>query len=266
MAGGNHPKGGGSFSHHKQSSSSSHHHRKSRWESGKTPSPSSDKKPSSSFSAAANPPTPPKTPQTLKTTTSQNLALVIQNHPPIQIPHQGPDPTQRGPSFDLGQPPPPAYGFHMLERRTIALADGSVRSYFALPPDYQEFTPLPRPQPGFDRRFPPLGPMSPEFRDREDQFMRDRNQDYRNSFRLDGRGGSMLENSLKRKIGDEDERGGRIGIDEFVRQRQSLLHYGNEGLNPNRYSLGSMDRGEFMAGTSNPYPREGEDSRTAKYI
>lgn len=154
----------------------------------------------------------------------------------------------------------------MLERRTIALADGSVRSYFALPPDYQEFTPLPRPQPGFDRRFPPLGPMSPEFRDREDQFMRDRNQDYRNSFRLDGRGGSMLENSLKRKIGDEDERGGRIGIDEFVRQRQSLLHYGNEGLNPNRYSLGLMDRGEFMAGTSNPYPREGEDSRTAKYM
>ncbi|XP_057475411.1 uncharacterized protein LOC130763508 [Actinidia eriantha] len=265
MAGGNHPKGGGSFSQHKQSSSSSHHHRKSRWESGKTPSPSSDKKPSSSFSAAANPPTP----QNSSNPKDNHIPKPSPSHPKPptdQIPHQGPDPTQRGPSFDLGQPPPPAYGFHMLERRTIALADGSVRSYFALPPDYQEFTPLPRPQPGFDRRFPPLGPMSPEFRDREDQFMRDRNQDYRNFFRLDGRGGSMLENSLKRKIGDEDERGGRISIDEFVRQRQSLLHYGNEGLNPNRYSLGSMDRGEFMAGTSNPYPREGEDLRAAKYM
>nr|DAD43225.1 TPA_asm: hypothetical protein HUJ06_001455 [Nelumbo nucifera] len=31
----------------------------------------------------------------------------------------------------------------MLERRTIVLADGSVRSYFALPPDYQDFpTPI----------------------------------------------------------------------------------------------------------------------------
>ncbi|PKI42569.1 hypothetical protein CRG98_037036 [Punica granatum] len=39
----------------------------------------------------------------------------------------------------LGPPPPPSYGFHMLDRRTIVLADGSVRSYFALPLDYQDF-------------------------------------------------------------------------------------------------------------------------------
>ncbi|PSS33867.1 suppressor of gene silencing like protein [Actinidia chinensis var. chinensis] len=270
MAGGNHPKGGGS-SHHKQSSSSSHHHRKARWESGKRNPPSSDKKPSSSSSSsAANPPTPKSTPKTSSNPKDNPIPKPSPNHPKPPTdptPHPGPDPTQRGPSFGLGQPPPPAYGFHMLERRTIALADGSVRSYFALPPDYQEFTPLPRPQLGFDRRFPPLGPMSPEFRDREDPFLRDRNQEYWNSIRPDGRGGggSVPENSLKRKVGDEDERGGKIGIDGFVRQRQSLLQYGNEGLNPNRY-LGSMERCEFMAGTSNPYLREGEDSRAAKYM
>ncbi|KAH9618779.1 hypothetical protein KSS87_008066 [Heliosperma pusillum] len=43
------------------------------------------------------------------------------------------------------QPPPPSYGFQMLDRRTIVLADGSVRSYFALPPDYLDMPP-PRPR------------------------------------------------------------------------------------------------------------------------
>ncbi|XP_078430897.1 RNA recognition motif XS domain protein [Wolffia australiana] len=40
------------------------------------------------------------------------------------------------PRLDL-EPPPPLqpYGFQDLERRTIVLADGSFRSYFALPPD-----------------------------------------------------------------------------------------------------------------------------------
>lgn len=46
-------------------------------------------------------------------------------------------------------PPPPDYGFHMLERRTIVLADGSVRSYFSLPADLDPYgpaaTPIPRP-------------------------------------------------------------------------------------------------------------------------
>uniref|UniRef100_A0A0D9VPS8 XS domain-containing protein n=1 Tax=Leersia perrieri TaxID=77586 RepID=A0A0D9VPS8_9ORYZ len=48
-------------------------------------------------------------------------------------------------------PPPPSYGFHNLDRRTMLLADGSVRTYFALPPDYPfEPTPLPH--------LPPRGP------------------------------------------------------------------------------------------------------------
>ncbi|KAI3754850.1 hypothetical protein L1987_54642 [Smallanthus sonchifolius] len=88
-------------------------------------------------------------------------------------------------------PPPPAYGFHMLDRRTIVLADGTARSYFALPPDYQDFPPI-RPDSwlGFNRS-------------------RQQNQDYWNSLGLEG--------SRKRKFGD----------DEFARQRQQLLQYGN---------------------------------------
>jgi hypothetical protein len=80
----------------------------------------------------------------------------------------------------------------MLVRRTISLADGTVRSYFALPPDYQEF--------------------GHEFRDREDALMRNRNHDYWNSLGPD--------NSNKRKYGEE-------GNDVFARQRQQLLQYGN---------------------------------------
>jgi hypothetical protein len=39
-------------------------------------------------------------------------------------------------------PPPPQYGFNNLDRRTMLLADGTVRTYFALPPDYP-FEPAP---------------------------------------------------------------------------------------------------------------------------
>ncbi|XP_066400247.1 protein SUPPRESSOR OF GENE SILENCING 3 homolog [Miscanthus floridulus] len=41
-------------------------------------------------------------------------------------------------------PPPQPYGFHNLDRRTMLLADGTVRTYFALPPDYP-FEPAPLP-------------------------------------------------------------------------------------------------------------------------
>ncbi|MBA0739643.1 hypothetical protein Gogos_012894, partial [Gossypium gossypioides] len=94
-----------------------------------------------------------------------------QAHPPFPFP----DPAA------LGPPPPPAYGFHMLERRTIVLYDGSVRSYFALPPDYQDFPTRPILGP---RDF---GSPSMGFRD---------NRDYWNS-PSDGPG------PLKRKYGDE---------------------------------------------------------------
>lgn len=127
------------------------------------------------------------------------------------------------------------------------LADGSVRSYFALPPDYQDFARqvLPRgPEVpgsglGFDRR---LGPMSPDFRDRE----------FWNP-----------ENSLKRKYGDDVE---------LARHRQQLLQYANAGLNPNGYPVNPGDRGELPAGTSAHFPRDGldlgrgDEFRASKYM
>ncbi|CAH2050999.1 unnamed protein product [Thlaspi arvense] len=292
MAGGNHTKGSSS---HKPSSSSVSH-RKSRWESGADKKPSvagsgAEKKPFAAGLGDSNKPTPPKSSSTPKENPSPKP---LPNPSPIQATQPiGPAPPGE-PPFQLldglGPPPPPAYGFHMLERRTIVLADGSVRSYFALPPDYQDFAPPP-PRPmlppapelasrgmGFDQRFPPLGPMSPEFRDRQDPYMRERNQDYWNSLGLDGRGSGHLpppENSLKRKLGEESERGRRDerdGMDEFARHRQRLLHYGNLGMNSNGYPMGPGGRVEFLAGTSSPYPRDvvdvgkGEELRTSKII
>lgn len=184
----------------------------------------------------------------------------------------------------------------MLERRTIVLADGSVRSYFALSPDYQDFPPPPPramdpagrflpmgpghgPEPvgpGLGR-FPLTGPMSPEgFRgERDDPYSRGRHQDYWNSLGLDGRG--HPEGSMKRKYSEEDERDRREdrdrrdGNDEFARQRQQLLQYGNPSLNPNGYPLGG-DRSEYLAGPSSPFrrgvmdPIRGDELRSSKYM
>ncbi|KAK9288370.1 hypothetical protein L1049_016824 [Liquidambar formosana] len=289
MAGGNHPK---KVSSNKPSSSSSH--RKSRWESGNNPpadqksSAAGDPKPSPKPSSNPNDnkPTPsPAHPKPPLDPAPHSAPGPAQNHHP-GAPFPFPDPSQ------LGPPPPPAYGFHMLDRRTIVLADGSVRSYFALPPDYQDFAPPVRPMDpaaerflrmgqgghgpelgmglGFDKRFlPGGGPVSPDgFRggEREDPYGRGRHQDYWNSLGLDPRG--PAEGSLKRKYGEEDERDrreDRDGRDEFARQRQQLLQYGNASSNPNAYSLGASDRGEFFAGTSSPFGR-GDESRSSKYL
>lgn len=93
-------------------------------------------------------------------------------------------------------------------------------------------------------RFPPSGLMSPEgFRGRDRG-----SQEYWNSLGLDG---LRPEDSLKRKFGEgeERERGGR---DEFARQRQQLLQYGNAGAN-----LGT--------GTSSPFRRE-DEFRSSKFM
>ncbi|XP_010466523.1 PREDICTED: uncharacterized protein LOC104746696 [Camelina sativa] len=128
----------------------------------------------------------------------------------------------------LGPPPPPTYDFHMLERRTIVLADGSVRSYFALPPNYQNYPP-PRPEFG---RFPPFHPE--EFRDQRKHWDRP-------------------EGSMKRKYPGEEEfdwRDERAA--DMMRQRQQFMHYAN----PN-------DHHSLMAGTSGHF---GEDGRAAKHM
>lgn len=140
----------------------------------------------------------------------------------------------------------------MLDRRSIVLADGSVRSYFALAPDYENFAHMSRPafRPGFlgqgefglDRA--PF-PMSPDFRGPDG---RARNPEFRNV---------GLENSLKRKFA-EDERGGRD--DGFNRQRQQLLQYGNvNGPGPSGgYDLG---RGDEMRAAKNMRYNEGTSSK-----
>lgn len=124
----------------------------------------------------------------------------------------------------------------MLDRRSIALADGSVRSYFALPLNYQDFvTPVPPPR-FLGNEYNGRGGfgMSPDFRD-----SRNKNQDYWNSL--------GKESSLKRKFVDDGEE-----RDGLARQRQQLLQYGNAGLNAN-------------GGTSNVYGRE-DEMRGAKYM
>ncbi|GAB2294890.1 hypothetical protein Dimus_029082 [Dionaea muscipula] len=165
-------------------------------------------------------------------------------------------------------PPPSSYGFHMLDRRSIVLADGSVRSYLALPPDYQDFTPpVLRSgssaqffRPGHSEmmahgRFLPMGPMSPDaFRGRDDQFGRNRNtQDYWNSMGLDDHGG--VEGSTKRKYAEEEGRE-RDGKDELARRRQQLLQYANAGLG---------ERRSFFSATRSSPVRGDDEMRSLKY-
>ncbi|KAD4179737.1 hypothetical protein E3N88_28328 [Mikania micrantha] len=208
---------------------------------GANPQKGSSNKPSSSRhrksqpeSAINNPqkPSPSKPPSNSKPSPSSNHKPPNPNPKPNLIPSPHPRPENFAPP--PLQPPPPAYGFHMLDRRTIVLADGSARSYFALPPDYQDFPPsLPRapirpPGPdswlGFDRNLPP-GRTIPG----ADDHYRQQNQDYLNSLGLEG--------SRKRKFGDERDEAN----DEFSRQRQQLLQYG---------SSISISNGSHMAGPS----------------
>ncbi|OVA05449.1 XS domain [Macleaya cordata] len=293
MTGGN-PKGSSS---HKSSASSSSY-RKSRWESGNnTPSDhksnaanndSKSEKPSSNAKddSTPGPSSKPQPDQTLPPSGPGMFRPPGHGHP-FHLPETTGSPFTDPANF--GPPPPPAYGFHMLERRTIALADGSVRSYFALPPDYQDFPPPGRlmdhnerffpfgpggrePEPGslglgFDKHFPHDGFQ----RDRGDPYGRSGQSDYWNSLGLDGRGPMPPEASLKRKYGDEDERDAR---DDFTRQRQQLLQYGNPNSNPNGFPLGPGDRGvDYLAGTSSPFARDSmmsgrgtDDLRSSKHI
>ncbi|XP_048333564.2 uncharacterized protein LOC107423170 isoform X2 [Ziziphus jujuba] len=273
MAGGsNHPKG----SSHKASSSfsASASHRKSRWESSTTTVAANTKNPSAGDHKqpkSKNDPSPKSGP-TPSPAHSKPLT-----DPPHHPGAAGPVPSPGAvfPFMDpaaMGPPPPPAYGFHMLERRTIVLADGSVRSYFALPLDYQDLPPAPPPRPldpagrflpvgpgglghhelggGFDRRLPPAGgPMSPG------GF--NTHQDYWNSLGLDGRG--HMEGSMKRKFTEEEEKDlRRDEKEELLKQRQQFMQYGHQNGFP---VAGPGGRGgQFLSGAS------GEESRAAKYM
>lgn len=143
----------------------------------------------------------------------------------------------------------------MLERRTIVLADGSVRSYFALPLDYQDF-PLPPPR-GVEPagRFFPGGPR-PDF---GELHPRGRPQDYWSSLGLDASRAGPSDGSGKRKLGEGDERTSFEEIQDKARKRQQLLQYGNADG-----PVAAGPRGEFYPGGGGPF-RGGEEFRGSKY-
>ncbi|KAL6548388.1 hypothetical protein OROGR_008809 [Orobanche gracilis] len=253
MPGGNPPKpppSSSAHSHHRNSGLNS-----SASASAPAPADAADRKP---FAVSKSKPSP-------SSTTATPPKNKDPNHKP---PTPKPKPRSGNPSlrpenpnaisgprpiFPLNDPPPPSsYGFHMLDRQAIVLADGSVRSYFALPPDYESFTNMSRPglRPKFlvRREFglerPPL-PMSPGFLCPD---VRTQKPELWNPGH---------ENSLKRKFG-EDERLGRD--DGFEWQRQQLLQYGNANRpGPSAgYNLGS---GEEMRTSKNMRFLEGGSSR-----
>ncbi|KAK6130203.1 hypothetical protein DH2020_036013 [Rehmannia glutinosa] len=243
------------------SSFSAHsHHRNSRRDSAASASATvADRKPSATTKSKPSP-SSTTTPPNNKDPNNKDP----NNKPPTPKPKprpENPSPRPENPNaisgprpvFPLNDPPPPpSYGFHMLDRRSIVLADGSVRSYFALPPEYENFTNMHRPglRPEFMGRHefglerPPL-PMSPGFLGPDG---RTRNPEHWKS---------GPDNSLKRKFG-EDERGGRD--DGFERQRQQLLQYGNaNGPGPSvGYNLG---RGEDLRAPKNMRFLEGNSSK-----
>ncbi|XVF28844.1 hypothetical protein REPUB_Repub15cG0067100 [Reevesia pubescens] len=211
----------------KQPSSSSNNHRKTRWESSsytpkKNPSTTNDSK-----SSTKPNPSPKSRPSPSSAAQNKSQSDPNPAHPPLP-PFPFPDPAS------LGPPPPPAYGFHMLERRTIVLYDGSVRSYFALPPDYQDFPTRPL-----------LG--HPNFGSPQMGFLD--NPDYWNGLR-DGPG------PLKRKYGEEEKDLREEKKEELSRQRMGHPNAKVYTLGP-----GGPDR---LAGTSSPF--RNEETRAAKYM
>ncbi|CAH9132956.1 unnamed protein product [Cuscuta epithymum] len=233
-----------------------------RWESpGKQRPPKESK--SSGSGLADNKPKP--SPKTGKETASVAANANKSMHPMSRSNYRSPRPDLDAtvsalPPFPFQDPPPPpTYGFHMLERRTIALADGSVRPYHALPSNYPDFPSFPSrdfrgPGLGLDRQFPMSPEFRPEFRNRENPLMWNRNPDHWNSLGLDGPGSGpgmglsgFDNNPMKRKFGDEalEVHGG------LERQRQQLLQQGNASNSP---------------GTSGLYRRDVGDSRPAKFM
>ncbi|XP_039019658.1 uncharacterized protein LOC120151201 [Hibiscus syriacus] len=216
----------------KQPSLSSNNHRRSRWESSTTTAnrhPSSTSANKNPSSTTADPKSSTKPSPSTKTGSSPSSAAKKKLQSDLNQPHLPfpfPDPAA------LGPPPPPSYGFHMLERRTIVLYDGSVRSYFALPPDYQDFPTRPI-----------LGP-----RDFGSPMMGFRNnRDYWNS-PGDGSG------PLKRKYGEEGK-----DLREEKKEEPAVQRFGH--ANAKVYTLGSGGP-DFLAGTSSP----NEEMRSAKYM
>ncbi|XP_057546944.1 uncharacterized protein LOC130825637 isoform X2 [Amaranthus tricolor] len=170
--------------------SSSSSVRKSRWESSSSAAPTTTIKPPLGTGDPKNKPS-----TTDLTTRNSSDPKPNLNPIPSLLPNSN-SPYSESPISSQN------YGFHMLHSRTIHLADGTIRSYFALPPDYKDFPPLP-----MDR----VGMMGSDgFRNRDAPF-----------------GPNFI--SLKRKFGYGENRG--VDGDEFARRKQKLLQYGNASAN-----------------------------------
>ncbi|MQM20308.1 hypothetical protein Taro_053325, partial [Colocasia esculenta] len=286
------PKGPGKGPSQKPPSSSStpsSSDRKSRWESdsSKRPStsagggaakaeddrkPSDSKPPNKASSASAIP----------KAASAAAVAAAGGGGPSTALlPGPGPllPPPVGGSPFHLphdAPPPPPAYGFHNLERRTIVLADGSVRSYFALPPDppvdpaADRFLPygprgIPRPELGLGLgldKHRPLGSHGPRFspEDFREPLPYGRGggpqNDYWASLGLDGpRGLPEGPSLLKRKYGEEDD---------LAWHRHHIMQYGNPNANPGGFPPGPGDRPDFLGRSGSPRRDHLDDLRHSK--
>ncbi|XP_042424308.1 uncharacterized protein LOC122011936 [Zingiber officinale] len=260
------PKGSGGKGPASSSNTGAASTKKSRWE-------ADDKAVVNRHASSSDPkPSKPKAPSSASPAVAPNekpTSLPAAAPAPVSTPTAGPRP------FPLpdrpGSPPPPSYGFHNLERRSIVLADGSVRSYFALPHDAPVDTasdkfpfgrpgfglgPEPVPGLGFDRRFPPPpgGRFSPEDFRQLPPFARGPGpqRDYPDPSGPDGPrnlsdvGGRS--SSLKRKYGEEDE---------FLLHRQQVMQHGNPNWIPLGPSGAVEDRRYFLGGS--PFGRDQHD-------
>ncbi|GAB2217629.1 hypothetical protein Droror1_Dr00000831 [Drosera rotundifolia] len=260
----------------KQPPSSSSTTRKSRWQSNPTTTTSTTNPPSSSTAAPKPSPSSDPTSSTPNPNPNPNP-----NANPNPNPNSNPkrpqssDPTTSGPAQSsgprpLGPPfsPPPqlSYGIHMLERRTIVLADGSVRTYLALPPDYHDFGApirprIPGPVPQFFRGghelFPPLGPMSPDgFRGGRDGGGFERGRIGMEQ-RVDSMGYDRhhgVEGSMKRKYWEEERKN-----EVAARENQPSIEYANSGMGE-RSGLGAVSNG----GSRQDEVRSAKNARTGE--
>ncbi|CDY38319.1 BnaC05g30120D [Brassica napus] len=218
MVGGNNAKSTPQKPPTTSAAASSSHHRKSRWGSNNNDGGSSKTNTTTSNNKQTT--GGQKIPDKKLPNPSPNLAPIPSQSRPNPTPSSSSrsalPPAQFAfpdPSAALGAPPAPTYGFHMLERRTIVLVDGSVRSYFALPPNYRDFPPKPRlPDPAANRF------MGPEFGRFPPEEFRDQRQH---------------EGSMKRKHPGEEEIDRRDEGGELLRQRHQFMLYAN----PNDPSL-----------------------------
>jgi hypothetical protein len=115
--------------------------RKSRW--GPPPPGVAGDKAAPSTSARRTPtPTPTRTADSRRHPGAPHAPAPHARNPGSQAVALRPQARPQPPAVET--PPPQPYGFHNLDRRVMPLADGTVRTYFALPPDYS-FEPVPLP-------------------------------------------------------------------------------------------------------------------------